>query len=227
VSIAYVGKSTYYAASGSATSSTVASRTYTAGNLLVVAWTGYNASFAPAVSGIVGGTGNTWSRADAIDKSTKFGLEIWYCLNCVSGAYTVAISHNTASDRCAQVLEFSGVATASAFDKTSGGTTGTSTTMNTGYTGTLSQADEVIVAAVADTEYQLSSPSANGGFTLPDTYNGQWMALLYKIVSATTSLDPSITNGYSEAFLGTNATFKAASTTKVPVFMAHHRQAWK
>jgi hypothetical protein len=227
--IAYVGKSGVTAAD--AGSSTVASpsRTYTEGNFLVLWVQGYVSGSAPHVDGVSGGTGNTWYNASIKTVAGGSMIELWFCPNCAGGAYTATVTFSSIGTtyRRVEVLEFSGMDTTSgAVDKTCSGTaTGSTQTFGTA-TGTLSQADELCVAAWG--EDNTSSWTEGSGYTIPGSaadYTSKDYCPEYKIVSATTSLAPTITFGASVAWLGAGATFKmagGAASTAVPVFIHHY-----
>jgi hypothetical protein len=222
MTIAYVGKSNLTGLINFATSTVIASHTYTAGNLLVVLWGG-GAMTAPVVSDVSGGS-NTFTLAKHYGYAGATAV-IWYCPSCTGGSYAITVSHDSAEYRYAQVLEFSGCNPTSPLDQTTGHGHTASISFHSNATATLSQADEV---AISDF-YVLTIQGAftkGSGWTVPgsDTdYDGLQMFPQYKIVSSTTGVSAAASGDTSTTYSVSLATFKMAAS-KIPVFMHHLRQ---
>lgn len=155
---------------------------------------------------------NPTGATKAVDDT--FGSNSWAIWFKVAGA----AESSTFGPTCASsvnwntvVAEFSGLLTASVLDKvaeTDPGTPGTS--LPTGSTGVLSQAVELAVAMCALGSTSGGSEAVDSGFSLLQSivFAGKNVIFAYKIVSATTALNPSfswVTSGERSAGI---ATFK-------------------
>jgi hypothetical protein len=167
-----------------------------------------------------GGAGNF---AQAVGNSTNFyNCEIWADPNCAGGQASVTVSFTGfqtggAFNRTAiYVMEWSGINTSSPVDKTNSGVSGSSSTFSSGATGVLTQADEVIIGAVAasaaptETITGPVAPWSNFAQISPIAAIG-FMAG-YQVVSATTSQTYSGTVTAASAVTACIASFKATGT---------------
>lgn len=190
----------------------------TAGNALIGCYshyeTGTSAPVAPTSS-----PSNTWARDVFVQPGGGVGAAmIASALNVASGATTVTFDSGSGFYAVASVAEFSGLATSSALDKTATNSAD-STTPTSGTTATTTQADELVVACLAEYE-----GSANDGIDVPattgytnihverdsSTYMGH--ASDYKIVSATGAQSAAWgTLASSLAWGACIATYKAAA----------------
>ena len=120
-----------------------------------------------------------------------------------------------------RLLEYSGVAQASAVDKTTSGS-GNSSSASTGTTGTTSQADELVVAVLAN-QYQSTTQSGfTGGLTklfeevVPSGGPQDWerapTPIHQRNVNATATFSLGATLSSARRWLGTLITFKSLST---------------
>ena len=125
MAIAFVKKSALFSSDGPDTSSVVASTAYTGGSdhILVMLWTGYSAGYVAGNTSVSGGAGNSWVRASpSYTNAGNSTVEIFYCMGAAAGSYAVTMNHSSQNFRRAQVLEFSGMASASAYDTYTTGT---------------------------------------------------------------------------------------------------------
>jgi hypothetical protein len=211
--VAYVKKSAVYQNAASETVTTVVSTAYTggSGHLLVFAYAGYTGTtFDPAGTSISDGH-NTWHRGPTEYTYNGSSLEIWYCMDAYAGTYTISMTHTAQVYNNAQVFEFSGVASTSAFDQGSGGN-GNSTSQVTPASGTLAIADEVVFAMYVEDNTH-SSYSVAGGWTLPTSgadYNNKDFVSEYNLVAATTSIAGALTAATASpnSYVSMLATFK-------------------
>lgn len=146
------------------TTTTIASYTASAGNLITCATMTFGSGGAPDVSGIArGGQSFTLGRReDASDTGTQL-VEIWYLANASSTTNNiVATWASTPSYRLLICSEFSGVATSSPLDGAGGGTSSSGTTANVTYSATGSSLFYGAVAAGSSGSF-----SANNSWTIP------------------------------------------------------------
>lgn len=199
--------------------------TTTSGSLIVVTCYGYGASSTPIASNCTDSKGNTYSLADAIGNGGAEVVAIFYAENITGGAsHTVSVNlPGGAFATNIDVLEVTGAATATSLDKHVTGT-GTGTNPVTSATGTLSQADEIIICVFAqDTGTNNAiSPAAtwSSGGSEPDGTAHMVGATAYKIVSATTTTSHTWSDASSGSYRTVIASFKApaAAATKAPPF---------
>ncbi len=166
-------------------------------------------------------TGATWTRATQATNANGTTTEIWFAPN-VSGAAT-AITINQSSFRSAAVvIEYNGILTASALDKTAN-TTGNSTTASTGTTSTTTQANELLIGGVGLVSSSYTLGTISGSFTTvantasthsTATRNARVYAL-ERIVTATLAATTGGTVSTSSEWSGAIATFKAAAINTV------------
>jgi hypothetical protein len=169
----------------------------TAGNCLVVAVGEGNSTTNPTVTGItLGGSADNFAIAASLKNNSDANVEIWTDQNCAGGQTSVAVSFNAGTGAgngyTVFVYEFSGVATASAVDKTNATGAASGSTWTSGSSGTLSSANEVAVgigvgigSAGAPTVAGPSSPWINEtaiSAARTESVSG------YQVVSATTAL---------------------------------------
>ena len=194
----------------------------TAGSLLVIclvfstaAGLGSTSTF---ITSIVDTLSNTWNRiGDANDIIIPTSLNrghvtMFYVENSIGGACTVTVTFNAACDSFVTLSEFTGVATSTALDKSSSNTD-TATAVTTGLSGTLSQADEVIVGV-------MGGWTGTGTITPDYTQIGEDEsfdgASEYSIVAATTSIAATWTASIIKPFAALLGTFKAAAAGGSP-----------
>lgn len=192
------------------------------GNLLVVSASYFLSGGAFTVTDDTGA--NTWIKAKespAIGSGLSL-TSIWYCLNAASGPMTVQLNMAAGGGYVsAGFLEASGIA-AVPLDKTddASGVTGVldvwPATLGDLDTGTLSQADELVITALGSTTGGITAvnsfiPSGFSSlFSNPSGAVYQWGEGRYKIVAVTTNVQPQWTMGGSLNMTGCIATFKQA-----------------
>lgn len=199
----------------------------TAGNCLVVCvMCGSNDSTVFTVSGItLGGSAGNFAKA-AGNNSTGGGnsdTEIWTDQNCAGGQTSVVITASgTALEMCAWVMEWSGILTTAAVDKTNSTNTA-SNTWTSGATGTLSQSNELVVGVVGEfwggslTYTGPSSPWTN--LTQLSQSSQAYLLAGYQVVSATTAqtYNGTATGFGSGAAVVASLKGTAATTVNLPV----------
>jgi hypothetical protein len=182
----------------------------TVGNLIIVCLNTYTG--VPGTTAITDAKGNTYTR----DFQYAVGLltQTYYSAPITTGgtAHTITIGAGFEIANL-DAVEVSGAATSSPFDK-SASNTATSTAYSTGSTGTLTQADEIVIVSVGvdtgdtatiteDASYTLIGEMESGSFYVSNT--------AYKIVSATTAINHAWTTTFvSTLWFATAATYKAA-----------------
>src|SRR5215467_1175613 len=122
----------------------------TQGNSLVVCIGTDGSSANPVVSTVTLG-GNADNFASVTSNNTNEGSWIWVDPNCTGGQTTVTINTTTGSgtlQMLAQVMEFSSVLSPSPVDKTSSGTSASSTSWSSLATATTAQDNELIIGTV-------------------------------------------------------------------------------
>jgi hypothetical protein len=190
----------------------------TAANLLVVShahWQGGTANInTPTDTLLHTYTGVTAQQAFG-GGGVNNKLRSFYVENCSGGANTVTFAMSTSTgDITCSVSEWSGAETSTALDKTNTATFSATTTGTAGATGVLTQADEMIYAAVAHdgADTTITEDSADGFTIIQEAEGGTSdmnLATQYKIVSATTDTTPNWTFGASRTGAGHVGTFKA------------------
>lgn len=191
------------------------SSTTTAGNLLIAVVSASRSGTVgiPAITAPAGWTQAVTQTCDSVsgvDRRTS----IYYKANASaeSGAKTWACDTFMGVASLGVVMaEYSGIATSTPLDQTSGAadTSTAATTCGCGTTSTTTQADELAIAA-----YQggsaLGSPSSS--FTIQNQTGGaNFIALAHKILSATGTVTTSATYSTGSSNAGAIATFKAAA----------------
>lgn len=153
MAIAYVDGST--ASSGASSASTLALPAINAatGNLIVV----FGQGASQDVTSVADTAGNTYVQAG----STESGQACFYAMNVIANAANVVTLTFAASTdyRAGGVVQYSGLATTSAYDAAGAFTTTAATTTHTTNTATTAQADEVVVGwfIAWSTPYTLSA----------------------------------------------------------------------
>jgi hypothetical protein len=158
-----------------------------------------------------GGSVLDWQRA-VVKAGANDQVEIWYARITASGDYTVTVDLvGSGAAISGAMVEVDGLPVSGALDKTaSADSSGTS--VLSGSTGTLAQADEILFAAMT---HDGSNPSITeeGGWTLlfeqEDNNNRQSFAFVYKVTSATTAEEHDWTIGQSVNAHGVIMSLKA------------------
>jgi hypothetical protein len=157
MAIAFVQKATEINhESSSATSAAFGAITNTADNALFVLIANFT-SGGQSASAPTDTNSNTWNRISTVQNSGSNTVEVWGALNINGGSNTVTVHFGAAAFFSASMVEFSGVATASATDTASVGASTTGTSHASGNT-TSAQAGDLVLGIGYD--------SATGGGTL-------------------------------------------------------------
>jgi hypothetical protein len=165
---------------------------------------------APSISGItIGGTAMTAVGGKTVISSGVYGgAWIYYLSNVATGKTALAVSGSNLSinspDGYVAAIE---VDCPIALDKTNNNS-GTSGSMSTGTTGTLSTPEEFAVGVLGTYE-----PSDTAGWTDVSTTDS---LISYKQVSATTALNLTASNPASAPWAGLIATFKRSGSLITP-----------
>lgn len=187
----------------------------TSGNTLICVINYGNSGYTSHVSGItLGGAAGNFSAAKVKNQIFAPYNEIWEDWACAGGQTAVAVSFSAASSALVDVYEFSGlITTASAFDvSATAGNSGTA--WSSGATTTTSQANELVVGAIA-TNSSITAPSSpwiNGTVTNFDA-SPDWGLASYQIVSTAAAYTYSGNQASSTGWGASVGTFKAAAST--------------
>ena len=192
-----------------------------AGNCLVVCVGATQATTNPTVSGItLGGSAGNFALAKAVNTNgTAVDCEVWADPNCAGGQTSVVVSFNAGSGSglgyVVWVMEWSGIVTSSPVDKTNGQAPGASASWSSLSSGTLSQASELVIGAIAQSAGSNSTITGPGApwTNLAQVNAGIDVGLMagYQVVSATTAQTYNGTQSLSGAGYGAViATFKAS-----------------
>lgn len=214
-----------------------------AGNTLVALVVAHRPSSASSnlVSGygttIGGSSANTWTnvlRAGLLDTGGVWYTEVtaWIASN-VSAGNTIGLPTFAFSDALtvfSHMDEWSGIATASPVDKTATATeSGAAGTLTVGPTSTLSQASEVVIAAIGNRYNYSWNGSSSGAGTAPTGYTvlqgstdnsaGNVAQTVYKEVTATTAVSAAWTyvTGYGPVAAGLFTLKQGSSTLRLEV----------
>jgi hypothetical protein len=155
-----------------------------AGNGLIVCINSFGSS--PSITSVKLGTANlTQASAKLISTTTFTESWIYYLANIAGGQTSVAVAGSNLSvdstNGGIDIIEVSGLLTASMLDKSPAGGSGTSTAWSSGSSGTLSQANEIVIGTACG--FNMVSPA---GWTMVSG-GGTGRRTGYKIVSATTA----------------------------------------
>ncbi len=194
------------------TGGTLTGRTSTAGNLIVL---DVNTSDTGAT--IADSKSNTYTRwpTGFVDDGAGWFTACYYKENCAGGAsHTISITTAGGNYSVVNATEYSGIATASARDKETGAT-GTGTSLSSGATATLSQADELVVGFGAKEDGGNTAWTQGAGYTLrgnvTDGTAGGLGFLEDKIVAATTAVTATATHANSAQWFCGVITFKGVA----------------
>lgn len=175
--------------------------------LVIVGGTGAGAADLP--------TGWTLALEAEADGETRF---VYYKYAGASESTSVSVSGSAVEEYAMTVYEFSGIVASSPLDKTNSASSGASTVSShqPGTTGTLSQAVEVALSGCFIWNGVNQDGSVDSSFTeVADLFNSSgsmnWFSG-YKIVSATTALNPQWSWTTASEARSEIATFKGAAT---------------
>ena len=184
----------------------------TSGNdIIVVIWS-WQTGLGSGTGAVTDDKGNTYTYAYGAG-ATNCNVAVWYCENITGGAgHTMGIIGDNSV--VAFAIEVTGLDT-TPLDKTAGAS-GSSSTAAPGSTGTLSQADEVLIAvgscAYIDGTDHIGTPSGYTVIGYTDDNNAhQSGGGFYKVVSATTAENPSMAMDASVEWVATVVSFKLSA----------------
>lgn len=163
---------------------------------------------------------HTWVRATAAERinpslTNRHHVAMFYVENCQAGACTVTIA-DAGPANCwwnVTLAEYSGIETTSAEDAEAAafGSNSSSTAVSTGNSGTLGQADELLVGMFGHSGTETTITPSNTEIHEDETDTAVAGASQYKIVSATTATDLSWTLGAARSWVAILAGFKIAA----------------
>ena len=134
------------ASKAAVTSFSMATGATTAGDLLAVTteFDGGSGKSSGSVVSVTDNKGDTWTRATAVNPSTRIGVEVWYSPGAAAGVTLVTVTYSTSVN---PVLEFYELSGATSFDKAASAA-GTGTSLSSGLTGTTSTANEFVIGEI-------------------------------------------------------------------------------
>jgi hypothetical protein len=209
VAITFVQCTKLVSASTNSASGTVSA---TAGNALIACTNGFGLQLLSSVSG-----GGTWTVNLAGVSVNTMCTGFASCLSATGGSATITVAYQAGGAAVtAFILEFSGVATSSAFEAAGTQTSGTGTTKTSpALTNTGANAVKVAVTSV-DSPGSAAFSSTGTGWTLPangeeDSSANLVAACAYKIVSASQSDTETWTRTGSDNWVSQIATYLQAA----------------
>lgn len=208
MTIAVVQQVTVATASASTRTATIAAAT--AGNKIIAIGQTFSATvgFSPTTPA------SGWTT-DYNPIQAGSGWQVKYAsFTAAGGETTITWTTDDAGSRNVSLIvyEVSGLATSSYFDKSNFTTAATGTSRTTGSTGTLSQADELVLAAM-QLNNNYTSPSWDSSLNISTTATRFFAGHL--IVSATTAINATASWTNSVSASGSIATYKAATAATV------------
>ncbi len=169
-----------------------------------------------SLSGLAQTAGDTLTLAGSLDNSGTYQAQ-YINYSVAGGSTTFTFTWTGATYMSLYAEEVSGLMAAGA-DQVASTVSAVSTTLSSGTTATLSQADEFALATWnLDGSGSTSLTSVSNSFTVPA--NGSQLStavpralLAYKVVSATTAVETTATLGDASTWTGLIVTYKAAAT---------------
>ena len=151
------------AAHAAVTSFSVTTTATTAGDLLAVSteFDGGSGKSSGSVVSVSDNKSDTWTRATAVNPSTRIGAEVWYAPTAAAGVTSVTVTYSTSVNPVLQFYEISG---ASSFDRAAAAS-GTSTSPSSGLTGTTSAGNEVVIGDIGFVTTTVTISGLSPGFT--------------------------------------------------------------
>jgi hypothetical protein len=114
-----------------------------------------------SITGITDSKGDVWTRAVAINPSTRLAAEIWYAPSASAGVTSVTVTFSKAVNPVVRFYEITG---ASTVDQTSSGS-GTSKAPSSGTTGTTTRANEAVIGVIGFTSATATISGLPSGFS--------------------------------------------------------------
>lgn len=188
----------------------------TSGNLIVVAVIQYGGTVMNG-SSISDSRSNTYTLIDSVQSytsDTQFRLGLYYAYNVTGGTDTITFTGSSTPSISLMIAEFSGVTTADPLDRTQKAESGASTSVSSGNTATLSQANEIVFGVFAPYYSGVDSITQGAGYTALHKYEdgAAYMTgmIEHKIVNSTDAVAATFTH-LSQPYLARVATFKLAT----------------
>jgi hypothetical protein len=203
----------------------------TAGNALIVILASSGTSTNPtSVSSVtLGGSAGNFASVSTFGSASDAAIgATWLDLNCVGGQTSVVITMTGGTGTIATlatVYEWSGLVSASAFDKTSGGVSAGATTWSSGATAAVSQPSELLIGGnfvtVSGSTPTITGPSSPWNnltqvAQVQGTFNDAWMSG-YQVVSSGGTATYSGTVSPSSQSISQVNTFKLLVVEPVPL----------
>jgi hypothetical protein len=194
----------------------------TAGNCLAVVVQVFGGATVSSLH--LGGGADNFAKADGVLDDNFSDCEIWTDQGCAGAQTSVVITlSGSAQVVQAYVIEWPGLLTTGAVDKTNHGTTTFGTSWSSGSSGTLSQASEVVIGAVAATPASTTTLTTPGGswtelaqLSAADAGETSYLGVGYQSVNSTAALTYSGTTADSSLIAAVIVTLKAASPPSAP-----------
>lgn len=162
----------------------------------------------------------TWTKVNDHVVNGK-NQSLWYCMNAGAGSTTITAGHSSGLSWAMEVMEFSGVATSAALDKSLPGVDSTWVQGHAvGPTASTTTADQVVIHGWAGGDIT-NTFTKDGAYTAIIGINGGAgtyisSAMQYKIVAASGTQSGTISTSSYDWGGSTIATFKAAASSSAP-----------
>src|SRR5580700_586006 len=150
-------------AKAAVTSFSIATGATTAGDLLAVTteFDGGSGKSAGSVVSVTDNKGDTWTRATAVNPSTRIGVEVWDSPGAAAGVTSVTVTYSTSVN---PVLEFYELSNATSLDKAASAA-GTGTSLSSGLTGATSTPNEFVIGEIGFVSTTATISGLSPGFT--------------------------------------------------------------
>lgn len=193
----------------------VTSTTVTLGNTPVNSNTlllGINKANAAQIISVTS-TGATWVRDSSFTSAFSWTMDVWRATNVQSAGTVITITFSASTQGVAISEEWNNLQTTTIEDLYASNT-GTSTTVDSGTTGTTNSANELVIAALTASVSSIGSPSNSFTNVNSVTIVGQTSVMEYKSVSSTGTQNTSATIT-SAVWTGAIATFRRSGTASL------------
>ena len=154
------------AAGAAGTSASVSPASTKGGDLLVLSVTmdAGSGKASGSITGVTDSSGtDTWTRAVAVNPSTRIGAEVWYVANAPAGITLVTASFSTPVNAVLRVYEIQG-APASPLDQVHAAA-GSGTAVSSGPTSTTSGSNDILIATVGFVSTSATISGLTSGFS--------------------------------------------------------------
>jgi hypothetical protein len=150
-------------AKAAVTSFSIATGATTAGDLLAVTteFDGGSGKSSGSVVSVTDNKGDTWTRATAVNPSTRIGVEVWDSPGAAAGVTSVTVTYSTSVN---PVLQFYELSNATSLDKAASAA-GTGTSLSSGLTGATSTPNEFVIGEIGFVSTTATISGLSPGFT--------------------------------------------------------------